>query len=390
MPRYSSRKKNAATRERKRVRAQMPRDKRHLSHWAVRGTHDDYARLRKHVETVRPRAPSYLQPETLDSLQGATRRSMLQDINNESWGGSWFGDSLSWLIDQIPNGWGWEWPKALGQAALKPFRGDSLDETDQQYARLVNQGYLQFEGTGNDKYEHWQRQAEFDSNYVTVWDNEDGHRFVSVRGTEFDNPEDLRHDAEIVQRGAPQNVIGEELRTILDNTKPDKVVDLGAHSLGTSLALTAFQADDTLQDRIHQTYLYNPAWSPFAQENVTDKYEADDRVRYFIDLSDPVSLGDLGSRGPTNVVYRNNWNPLTAHKLVQWGGEPGLQQHDGAAEKDPVDIKTEDAFQDRDHDGVPDATVEEGADVGAVAVGDDFVLDLGDDFDSGSWNSYWE
>ena len=73
MPRYSSRKKNAAARERKRVRAQMPRDKRHLSHWAVRGTHDDYARLRKHVETVRPRAPSYLQPETLDSLQQSTR-----------------------------------------------------------------------------------------------------------------------------------------------------------------------------------------------------------------------------------------------------------------------------------------------------------------------------
>ena len=385
MPRYSSRKKSATQRERKRVRAAMPRDKRHLSHWAVRGTHDDYARFRKHVETVRPRAPSYLQPKTLDSLQGATRRSMLQNINSESWGGSWFSDSLSWLIDQVPSGMGWDWPKALGQASLKPFRGDSLDETDQQYARLVNQGYLQFEGTGTDQYEHWQRQPEFDSDYVTVWDNEDGHRFVSVRGTEFDNMQDLRQDAEIVRRGAPQNIIGDELRRIIDNTRPDKVVDLGAHSLGTSLALTAFQADDTLQDRIHQTYLYNPAWSPFAQENVTDKYEGDDRVRYFIDLSDPVSLGDLGSSGPTNVVYRNNWNPLTAHKLVQWGGEPtaGLAQHD-VAEKEPVDIKTEDAIKDRDHDGVPDF------DDVAVGVGDDYVLDLGDGFDSGTWDAYWE
>ena len=385
MPRYSSRKKSAVQRERKRVRAAMPRDKRHLSHWAVRGTHDDYARFRKHVETVRPRAPSYLEPRTLDTLQDSTRRSMLQNINVESWGGSWFSDSLSWLIDQIPTGMGWEWPKSLGQAALKPFRGDSLDETDQQYARLVHQGYKQSEGTGNDQYEHWQRQPEFDSDYMTVWDNEDGHRFVSVRGTEFSNLQDVRLDAEISASGATrENVIGEELRRIVDNTKPDKVVDLGAHSLGTSLALSAFQADETLQDRIHQTYLYNPAFSPFAAGNITDKYEGDDRVRYFIDLSDPVSVGDLGSRGPTNVVYRNNWNPLTAHKLVQWGGitEGEAWEHD--AVKPAVDIRTEQSVKDRDHDGVPDE------DVPVPAVGDDYELDLGDDFDPETWDTYWE
>ena len=33
----------------------------------------------------------------------------------------------------------------------------------------------------------------------------------------------------------------------------------------------------------NQSYLYNPAYTPFA-ENVTGKYGKDDRVRYFIDL----------------------------------------------------------------------------------------------------------
>ena len=68
MPRYSSRKKKAAKRERKRVRAAVPRDKRHLSHWAVRGTHDDYAKFRKHVADVQHRAPSYLEPGAMKAL----------------------------------------------------------------------------------------------------------------------------------------------------------------------------------------------------------------------------------------------------------------------------------------------------------------------------------
>ena len=132
-------------------------------------------------------------------------------------------------------------------------------------------------------------------------------------------------------------------------------------------------------------YAYNPAFSPFAEENVSDKYEADDRVRYFIDLSDPVSVGDLGSKGPTNVVYRNNWNPITAHKLVQWGGESGLAEHDASAQKEKpaVEIKTEENIKDYDHDGVPD-------DILPVDLGDDYTLDLGDAFNADSWKSYWE
>ena len=87
MPRYNSRKKASAQRERKRVRAQMPRDKRHLRHWAVSGTHDDYAKFRQHVANVQHRAPSYIEPQALDELGKSTRRSMLENVHKEPWGG---------------------------------------------------------------------------------------------------------------------------------------------------------------------------------------------------------------------------------------------------------------------------------------------------------------
>ena len=377
MPRYSSRKRAHSKRERSRVRAAMPRDKRHLAHWAVRGTHNDYAKFRKHIADVQGRAPSYLEPRAMQELGNATRRSMLENIHNEPWGGGWFSDGLAWSIDQVPSGWGWDWVKGLGQAALKPFRGDSLDETDQQYARLVNEAYKEERDT---QFEHWQHVPEFDSDYVSVYDNEDGHRFVAVRGTKV-NLKDLAQDVKITMQGQPDNLIGDELRRILDHTTPDKTVDLGAHSLGTSLALTAFQNDDTLQDRIHQSYLFNPAFTPLS-ENITDKYEADDRVRYFIDLSDVVSIGDLGSKGPSNVVYRNNWNPLTAHKLVQWGGEAGLEEHDEPLVTTP--ISKEELPIDYNHDGVPDPPRSF-----ADGVGDNFVMDFGDEFNTDSWNVYW-
>ena len=112
MPRYNSRKKASAQRERKRVRAQMPRDKRHLSHWAVRGTHDDYAKFRQHVANVQHRAPSYLEPQALQELGKATRRAMLENVNKAPWGGGWFTDGLAWLIDQIPENRGFDWAKA--------------------------------------------------------------------------------------------------------------------------------------------------------------------------------------------------------------------------------------------------------------------------------------
>ena len=292
MPRYTSKQKRNQKRERRRVRHAVPRDKRHLMHWAVRGNHDDYARFRKHIGKIADRAPSYVSQDAMAALKQTDRRQMLAALGKEPFGGSWFTDGLSWAIDQVPNDPEWDWAKGLGQAALKPFRGSDLNEQDEMYARLVDESYDRENETIGD----WKRQPEFDSNYISVFDNADGHRFIGVRGTQM-NLQDLAQDLKIMQDGAPQDLISEELRRVLDHTDPGTIVDTGAHSLGTSLLTQAFETDDSLQDRIRQSYLFNPAMSPFA-ENVTSKYEADDRVRYFIDLMDPVSVGGIGDRGP--------------------------------------------------------------------------------------------
>ena len=385
MPRYKSRSKSRAAREKKRIRAQVPRDKRKLSHWAVRGTHKDYQKLRDHATKLAPDRPSYVTDQALNVLQNANRRSLLEASAEHD--NHWFTDGLAWLLDKVPSGVGLNWLKGLGQATLKPFRGDHLSEVDEQYARLVNEAYKE-DKERDSTFEHWDHQKEFDSNYVTVYDNQDGHRFIAVRGTQM-NWKDLGEDALIGIEGRPQNLIGDEIKRVLDNTEPGQMVDIGGHSLGTSLILTAFDEDDSLQDRVHQTYLYNPAMSPFAKENVTQDYEDDDRVRYFIDLLDPVSVGDIGSKGPKNVVYRTSYhNPLHSHKLTQWGGpDGGLEAHDDAElEKEHLFHKKGELPYDRTGDGVPN---DPEPDPVATEPAQDFVLDFGNEFDSGAWKVYW-
>jgi hypothetical protein len=362
MPHYKSRSTSRKIREKKRVRAQVPRDKRKIGHWAVRGTHKDYQKLRDHAVRQAPERPSYVTEGALDLFQGADRRKLLEA--NMEHDNHWFTDGLAWLLDKVPRGSGLDWLKGLGQAALKPFRGDHMSEVDEQYARLLETTY----NDKVDRFEHWQRQPEFDSNYVQVFDNDDGHRFVAVRGTKLSHLQDLGEDLRIGFTGRPDNLIGEELKRVLDHTEPGRLVDVGGHSLGTSLITSAFDGDDTLQDRVNQTYLFNPAMSPLT-ENVTQEYEGDDRVRYFIDLLDPVSVGGIGEKGPKNVVYRTSYNP---HNLVNWGG--ATLEHD---EMPAQHHKEEELPYDTTGDGLPNDPVD---DRQPVVSGDDVFLDFGDDY----------
>ena len=318
MPKYTSRRRRSIQRNHDRIRGSVPRDRRHLLHWAARGTHADYEKLRALAKRVRGRVPSYIDQGAIDTIaESGSRRRMAEGVKE-----SGFLDSLAWLIDQVPGGGG-GWIKDLAQGALKPFRGDSVNEEDETYAMLLDQAY---KDAPKDSMGQWTLVPELGSDYVQVYDNIDGHRYIAVRGTKLHGNweelgTDLGHDAGLAVGLNPSNIVGDELQRILDQTAPGTIIDVGGHSLGTSLIAKAYDDNGELQDRIRQTYMYNPVFSPIAPRNVTDKYEQDERVRWFIDLLDPVSLGDLGGQGPKNAVYRTtfSWNPMAVHSLTAWG-----------------------------------------------------------------------
>ena len=296
----------------------FPHDARKLLRWAGRGSVKDYSRLAEAAKRMRNSLPAYIDGVAFEKLTHIDRLLMIEEIQaNEqhdiSAGG--FIDGLAWLLDKVP--WGnWLWPVQAAQSAIKAEKGDGLNEVDEQYARLVGATY----GPVDDRpfvLDHWRRQAQFDSSYISVWDNIDGHRVICIRGTE--GGVDIAQDALIALIGTSTDAVGREILSILAATPESVVVDLAAHSLGTSLALASFSNSQRSYDRIHESYLYNPAYSPLVR-GTADAYEGDSSVRYFINLNDLVSMGSFGHQAPSNVVFRSEGSVTTAHKLAQWQG----------------------------------------------------------------------
>ena len=296
----------------------MPQDSRKLLRWAGRGSVKDYTRLAEAAKKLRHTLPAFIDGEAFEKLLRVDRLLMIEEIQaaeQHDLSAGAFLDAVSWVLDKVP--WGnWLWPVSAAQSAIKAQKGDALNEVDEQYARLVGATYGP---TDNRPYviDHWRRQTQFDSGYISVWDNPDGHRVICIRGTE--GGVDIAQDALIALIGTSTDAVGREILSILAATPESVVVDLAAHSLGTSLALASYGGQQSTFDRIHETYMYNPAYSPLVR-GTSDAYEGDSSVRYFINLNDLVSMGSLGHDAPSNVVFRSEGSPLSAHKLAQWQG----------------------------------------------------------------------
>jgi len=323
MPTYRSRTTKAPKRKTRKYPKRLPRDPRKLLRWAARGTEKDYEKLRQLARKARHSLPSHIDRDAFARLQNVDRLRFIDEIQaheQHDVSAGFFLDGINWLLDKVP--WGnWLWPVSAAQSSINAHKGDSLNEVDTQYARLLGATYG---GVQNRPYvlDHWKRQAQFDSDYVSVWDNPDGHRLITVRGTE--GAGDIGEDILVGVTGNPTNRIGSELLDILAATDDGLVVDLAAHSLGAALALQAY-SNKTVYNKIHETYLYNPAYSPFLRGK-TDAYEKDANVRYFINVRDPVSMGGSAHKAPRNVVYRSEGFATTAHKLAQWQGSSSYQE----------------------------------------------------------------
>ena len=359
MPTYRSRAKTSnKTRRKPKVPKRLPRDPAKLFRWAAYGSSSDYERLRELARKARRSLPTHIDGEAFERLMHVDRLSMIEEIqaseqHNVSAG--WFLDGLNWLLDKVP--WGnWAWPVSAAQSGINSMKGDGLNEVDEQYARLVGATYG---STAERPYviDHWKRQTQFDSSYISVWDNPDGHRLIAVRGTQ--GTEDIGQDLLIGLTGASGNLIRDDLLQILAATPTGVVVDLAAHSLGTSLALQAY-GDKSIYNAIHETYLYNPAYSPLVRGSA-DAYERDANVRYFINTLDPVSMGSLGHQAPSNVVFRAQGDPVAAHKLAQWQGASSYQAPIYHAPPETKLQAHKEVFQVKDQEdepAVPDSAVD--------------------------------
>ena len=318
MPHYATRKTRRKRKQQKKMTRGFTRDKRILKRWAVRGTLKDYEKFRRHADALSQETPEFVLPSVVDQLATADRARMVAAIHKEPHGGSWFMDGLNWMLQRLPGNW--SWITSLAHAAAKPFQGDAVTEVDQEYAKLVDATYR---ANRPEYMENWKRMPQFDSEYSSTWVSADGHIVFAVRGTKLSAGRDLGQDLLIAATGSPLDVVSRDLQRVLASVPADKVVDAAAHSLGTALLTVAFDRNPDMFDRIRQSYVYNPAMSPLAVgKNVTEKFEKDARVRYFISLSDPVSVGDLGNAAPANVVFRsgNPLHPMAEHDVGSWYG----------------------------------------------------------------------
>ena len=256
MPTYRTRQGAAASKKRKKKRnypKRLPRDPKKLFRWAARGSGTDYEKLRNLAKKARAGLPVHIDSEAFDRITRVDRSLMIEEIqaaeeHNVSAG--FFLDAVNWLLDKVP--WGnWLWPVSAAQSTINAQKGDGCNEVDEQYARLVGATY----GNIDERpfiIDHWRRQVQFDSSYISVWDNLDGHRLIAVRGTQGTGT-DIGEDILVGLTGRSTNLIGSELLEIIAATPQSMVMDLAAHSLGTSLALESY-GNKSVYDRIHETY----------------------------------------------------------------------------------------------------------------------------------------
>ena len=257
MPHYATRKTRRKRKQQKKMTRGFTRDKRILKRWAVRGTLKDYEKFRRHADALSQETPEFVLPSVVDQLATADRGRMVAAIHKEPHGGGWFMDGLNWMLQRLPGNW--SWITSLAHAAAKPFQGDAVTEVDQEYAKLVDATYRD---NRPEYMENWKRMPQFDSEYSSTWVSADGHIVFAVRGTKLSAGRDLGQDLLIAATGSPLDVVSRDLQRVLASVPADKVVDAAAHSLGTALLTVAFDRNPDMFDRIHQSYVYNPAMSP--------------------------------------------------------------------------------------------------------------------------------
>jgi hypothetical protein len=194
-----------------------------------------------------------------------------------------------------------------------------LTDEDQFMAKVLKAGY-EVQGSRVQRVNGFERVAQFDSNYVSVWDDVDGgkrKRIIIVRGTKGLSMADWYQNAHIALTGRPQDLVSEELVNILKLTVKGTNVRVAGHSLGSSLITRAYNKKPEIFPRISKTFLFNPPYSALGMGSTKD-YEKKTNVRYLLNPGDVVSTM---RNAPTNFVMHELICVLCTlknHSLDQW------------------------------------------------------------------------
>ena len=207
------------------------------------------------------------------------------------------------------------WPKLRDWLGLGGAKKKKISQEGGIYAALINESYQKISDRQASRY-GLTRIEKYDSDRVSVWRETNGDLFIAVKGTA--SAADLGTDMGILAGGTARSKELEDLVTEL--LAEGNRVDIGGHSLATQFITNM---PSNLLQQIDETYLYNPASSPFESNAYLNKVLGMENTYWFVNESDLVSSGLFNLMSNEFIekhVYLGGyrWSPLAAHALTQW------------------------------------------------------------------------
>ena len=165
------------------------------------------------------------------------------------------------------------------------------------------------------------RLPNYDSNYVSVWQNDTTSEIiVTVRGTKL-SAKDLISDAKILF-GKTNSKLKELDETLfkLEERYPDQKFDIASHSLGSAYVMSELEQHGS---KIDDLFFFTPASSPLQSNNTLDMYANLPNATYYLNTGDIVgdTLRQRMSKDTLQEhVYAGDYRyaPWSAHSLSQW------------------------------------------------------------------------
>ena len=203
-----------------------------------------------------------------------------------------------------------------------------MSDKEQDIAAAVQQSYKSIQDRGS-SVGGFTRLPEYDSDRLSVWSQPERKLLVTVHGTTL-KWSDIRDDWHILTGDEARS---KELTTLLQKLDSQGLkYDLAGHSLATQFITNAVR--DGQASNVQDSYLFNPASSPFQGVDYLRENANDPRFTYFLNQGDTVSSGlyqQFSDESMERVhVSGYRWDPISAHSLGQWVDEKTEKEAEAA------------------------------------------------------------